>query len=214
VVRLALLALLALALVPATAAAGGDDGPWGQNGDDGQQGDQGGNRVVGAAYTESNDPIANTVIAFNRLADGRLEQRQVVLTGGQGKRAPQPGCEPPGGCPMLDSSGAVGVTENGRLVFAVNAGSNTVSSFRETPQGLQLVEQESTRGQSSLGDFPISLTVHGNLLYVLNSSSNTIVGFRFTPAGDMTPIVGSERPVSKPAVQARAASLLPEADRL
>ena len=172
------LALTALALGPgATSAAAGSGG------------------VVGAAYSETNGvgPSGNAVIAYDRLANGQLVQREVVPTGGVGERAPQPGCEPPGGCPILDTQGEVVVTENGKLVFAVNAGSNDISAFRETNDGLELVDVE-----PSNGDFPNSVAVHGHTLYVLNSNSNTIAGYHFTSKGELSFIPGSVRPLSSP----------------
>jgi 6-phosphogluconolactonase len=152
--------------------------------------------VVGAAYSETNGVPNNALIAYDRYADGQLEQREVVDTGGTGGVAPQPGC--PGACPILDTQGEVIVTENGKLVFAVNAGSNEISAFRETNRGLELVDVE-----SSNGDFPNSLTAHGHVLYVLNSDSNgnslpTIAGFRFSSKGELTPIPDSVRPLSSP----------------
>ena len=84
--------------------------------------------------------------------------------------APPPVCTGNGrGCPSLDSQDAIASSSNGKLLFAVNAGSNTVSSFRVTRHGAQLVGQVSSGGM-----FPNSLTVHGNLLYVLNSNSLNI----------------------------------------
>jgi 6-phosphogluconolactonase len=152
--------------------------------------------VVGAAYSETNGvgPSGNAVIAYDRLANGQLVQREVVPTGGMGERAPQPGCEPPGGCPILDTQGEVVVTKNGKLVFAVNAGSNDISSFRETNDGLELVDVE-----PSNGDFPNSVTVHDHVLYVLNSFSNSIAGFRFTSKGELSPIPNSVRTLSSAA---------------
>ena len=148
---------------------------------------------MGAAYSETNGVPNNAVIAYDRLANGQLVQREVVPTGGSGERAPQPGCEPPGGCPILDTQGEVVVTENGKLVFAVNAGTNNISSFRETNDGLELVDVE-----PSNGDFPNSVTVHNHVLYVLNSDSNSIAGFRFTSKGELTPIPDSVRTLSSP----------------
>ena len=154
--------------------------------------------VVGAAYSETNGVPNNAVIAYDRLANGQLVQREVVPTGGMGGLAPQPGCEPPGGCPILDTQGEVVVTDNGKLVFAVNAGDNTISAFRETNQGLELVDV-----QGSNGEFPNSLTVHKHVLYVLNSNAhntgvNSIAGFRFTSKGELTPIPNSVRTLSSP----------------
>ena len=147
--------------------------------------------VVGAAYSETNGVPDNALIAYDRLSNGQLVQREVVPTGGSGGREPQPGCEPPGGCPILDTQGEVIVTEDGKLVFAVNAGSNTITSFRETDHGLKRVDQE-----PSGGEFPNSLTVHDHMLFVLNSNSNSIAGFRYSSHGEMAPIPGSVRSVS------------------
>jgi 6-phosphogluconolactonase (cycloisomerase 2 family) len=146
---------------------------------------------VGAVYTETNDQVANKVMKFDRYADGRIKRRQVIRTGGQGARQPQPGCDPPGGCPILDTSGEVLVTPNGRLVFAVNAGSNTITAFRVTPRGMKRVDQ-----QDSGGVFPESLTIHRNKLYVLNENSASIAGFRFSSKGKMKPIAGSVQSLS------------------
>src|SRR5688500_6582752 len=114
----------------------------------------------GAYYTQTNDPAANSVGVFNRLAKGKLQKRQVVSTGGKGSLQAV-GCGP--NCPILDSQTAVVVSDNGKLVFAVNAGSNTVTSFRETPAGLKRISQ-----LASGGSMPESLALHGNKLYVLN----------------------------------------------
>jgi 6-phosphogluconolactonase (cycloisomerase 2 family) len=88
---------------------------------------------------------------------------------------------------MLDTQGEV-VTK-GRLVFAVNAGSDSITSFREKRNGrLKRVDVESSRG-----DFPNSITVHGRVLYVLNSHSDSIAGFRFSKSGEIKRIVNSVR---------------------
>jgi 6-phosphogluconolactonase len=192
----------ALALAPGIAPArAGDERNW-QN-DDGWQDD--GNSwwrdddgpghdsrrgEVGAAYSETNS-TPNQLIVYDRFANGQLKESERVATGGSGGHRPEPGC--PGACPILDTQGEVILAKNGKLVFAVNAGSNTISSFRDTGRGLKLVDVE-----GSNGSFPNSLTVHGNVLYVLNSESSTIAGFRFSPNGDIRPIPDSVRPLSAP----------------
>ena len=172
---LALLTFLVAALAPGSSTAGHDRGQR--------------DRPVGAVYTQTNDFDQNAVIVFDRYANGLIVQRASVPTGGRGGPSPQHGCGP--ACPFLDDQGALDLTEDGRLLFAVNAGSDTISSFRTTPHGLTLVDQI-----SSGGDFPYSLTHHGHLLYVLNSMSLDIVGFRFSASGKLTPIPGSRRPLS------------------
>jgi len=147
----------------------------------------------GTVYTESNDPAGNKVVVFDRFRNGKLVKRQAVATGGLGSTQ-SVGCGP--GCPILDSQNAVVVSENEKLVFAINAGSNTVSSFRETHSGLQLVAQV-----PSGGDMPESLALHGDVLYVLNvataNSSGTfgnIYGYRVSSNGQLTPN-GSSQPL-------------------
>ena len=141
---------------------------------------------VGAVYTQNNDQAANSVIVWDRYRDGTLAKRQAVLTGGQGS-AQSVGCGT--GCPILDSQNAVVVSENEKLVFAVNAGSNTVSSFRETHSGLQLVDQKPSGGNT-----PESLALNDNVLYVLNVATENgngtrgnIYGFRVSNHGQLTP---------------------------
>jgi 6-phosphogluconolactonase (cycloisomerase 2 family) len=82
------------------------------------------------------------------------------------------------------------------LLFAVNAGSNTISAFRvASTGGLTLAGQV-----PSNGGFPFSLTSHGNELYVLNTDSTSIAGFTFSPTGTLTPILGSVQKLTKDAM--------------
>jgi 6-phosphogluconolactonase len=152
---------------------------------------------VGAVYTQTNSPAGNSVVVFNRFANGTLQKREAVSTGGNGSLQ-SVGCGP--GCPILDSQNAVLVSQSGKLVFAVNAGSDTVSSFRETNSGLKLVSQV-----SSGGDMPESLALNGNLLYVLNvatananGTTGNIYGLRVAPNGRLTAL-GSSQPLANAA---------------
>jgi 6-phosphogluconolactonase (cycloisomerase 2 family) len=152
--------------------------------------------VVGAVYTQTNNVEQNSLVKFKRLRNGKLRQSQTVRSGGQGSTQSF-GCGP--GCPILDSSGAVDVTPNGKLVFTVNAGSDSVASFRETPSGLKRIDV-----QPSGGDLPESITASvGGLVYVLNVDSNSISGFRYTPTGRLTPIPNSTRPLAAATSTAR-----------
>jgi 6-phosphogluconolactonase (cycloisomerase 2 family) len=153
-------------------------------------------KIVGAFYTETNGN-PNKLLVFARYNDGTIKQlkdRKAFLTGGQGGHqgqpinvmAPPPVCTGAGsqpGCPALDSQDAIRESPNRKLLFAVNAGSNTVSSFKITKNGPKLVMQVTSGGK-----FPDSLSVHGNLLYVLNANSLNIEGIKFTSSGGMTPI--------------------------
>jgi 6-phosphogluconolactonase len=145
-------------------------------------------KVVGTVYTETNNTSKNAVLEFNRLASGLLQQTGQVLTGGKGGLENQHGCG--ANCPFLDTQGEVNLTSDGRFLFAVNAGSNTITSFRVTSHGLKRADQKSSGGK-----FPYSVTSNGNLLYVLNEKSLNIAGFRFSTTGKLTPIKGSKQPL-------------------
>jgi 6-phosphogluconolactonase len=140
-----------------------------------------GNRGRGAVYTLTNAATGNAVAVFERAANGSLTPAGTVSTGGRGTGA------------GLGSQGAL-VLDDDRL-FAVNAGSNTISSL-EVDDGNE-VELEDVA--SSLGVRPISLTVHGPILYVLNAGDATtpanITGF-FVFGGELIPLPGSSRPLS------------------
>ena len=143
-----------------------------------------------SVYSISNAAPNNTLIKFVQRGNGTLKKVQTIKTGGSGGLAPQPGCEPPGGCPMLDTQSEVVVWK--RLVFAVNAGSDSITSFIEKKNGkLKRVDV-----QSSMGDFPNSIAVKRGVLYVLNSHSDSIAGFKFDKRGEIRRIVNSVRPLA------------------
>src|SRR6266480_3709462 len=138
-------------------------------------------RVLGAVegrravYTLTNQVAGNAVAVFDRAADGTLTAAGTIATGGTGT----------GG--SLGSQGAVALSDDGRRLFAVNAGSNDVSVFDVGPTGLSLASQT-----ASGGTLPISLTAHGNLLYVLNAGGDgNISGFSVGSSGALTPIAGA-----------------------
>src|SRR5258708_22987127 len=98
----------------------------------------------GSVYTLTNQIAGNAVAVFTRGADGRLTAAGTVATGGTGTGA------------SLGSHGAVALSNDGRMLFAVNAGSNDVSAFTVSPAGLTL-----TSRTASGRTLPISLSVHG-----------------------------------------------------
>jgi 6-phosphogluconolactonase (cycloisomerase 2 family) len=156
---------------------------------------------TGVVYTETNAVPINEVVVFNRGANGALVPRQRVPTGGVG--APSPACAmPTRACPIVDGQGEVNLAANGRILFAVNAGSNTISSFLESSLGLVLIDR-----QPSGGNFPVSLDSRGNVLYVVNQFTGNIAGFRFNNIGKMTPIPGSIRPLATPGPSGAAAQI-------
>ncbi len=157
----------------------------------------------GAVYVETNAAPINEVVVFNRSANGTLTQRQRVPTGGTG--GPSPACASPPGlgvCPIADGQGEVNLSPDGRIVFAVNAASNTISSFLETSIGLVLIDR-----QPSGGTYPVSLDSRGNTLYVLNQVTGNIAGFHFAHNGQLTAIPGSVRSLVTPGPAGAAAEV-------
>ena len=133
-----------------------------------------------AVYTLSNATAGNAVLAFKRGRDGSLTAAGSTPSGGLGTG---------GG---LGSQGAVILSKDGRTLFTVNAGSDSVSSFAVRRSGLRLVDTA-----DSGGDLPTSLTYSQGTLYVLNTGSpNSISGFSVHRNGDLTPLPRSTRPLS------------------
>lgn len=149
---------------------------------------------IGAVFTQTNT-TPNRVVVFDRGFNGSLTQAQSYDTGGNGSPT-----SPPFGFPILDSQGSVILDPLGRLLFVVNGGSDTISTFRVNADNtLRLVSQV-----PSGGDFPISVTAARGLLYVLNAGDNAnISGFRYSSTGQLTPIPDSTRRLAHPAVPAQ-----------
>jgi 6-phosphogluconolactonase len=137
---------------------------------------------AGAVYTTTNDPNGNAVIVFRRNRDGTLTQGPTVPTGGTGLAA-----QPPFTFPIVDSSGSMALARDGRLLFVVNDGDNTITSFRAFDGGLRRVDRV-----SSGGVLPVSLTTYGHLLYVVNEESSNISGYYFSDDGHLWSIPGSQ----------------------
>jgi 6-phosphogluconolactonase (cycloisomerase 2 family) len=135
---------------------------------------------AGAVYALTNAPSGNAVLVYSRTGDGVLTPAGTVASGGLGDGA------------GLGSQGAVVIGDDGRQLFAVNPGSNSISSFSIRSRGLALVDTEFSGGTR-----PISVTSHDRLVYVLNGGTpNSISGFRGDERGVLKPLPGSTRPLS------------------
>ena len=120
-------------------------------------------------FVQTNELDGNNVVVFQRNDDGSLEREDTYATGGRGGAA-APGTE----SDRLASQGSLVYDEGHRLLFAVNAGSDSVSVFRVRGERLELTDVD-----VSGGDFPASVAVHGDLVYVLNAGNEGRVhGFR------------------------------------
>jgi 6-phosphogluconolactonase len=158
----------------------------------------GASSAVGSVYVLSNQVSGNSVIEYARSSDGSLTPAGSFPTGGTGTS---------GG---LGSQGAVIVDRSERYVFAVNAGSHSVTSFRVNGRGgLSLVGTVDSGGAT-----PTSLTTNGQFLYVLNAGgTGNITGFSVA-GGTLTPLAGSTRPLSGAATAPAQVSFTPDGRRL
>ncbi len=148
-------------------------------------------------YTESNNVDKNSILMYSIMSNGDLHYDGSVESGGAGTGAP------------LGSQGALAIDKNHNWLYAVNAGGNSVSSFRINHDGsLTLFATVSSGGVG-----PNSLSVYGNLLYVLNHGSDNIHGFR-TGGGNMIDISGSSEALSGTGVDAPQISFTPNGEWL
>ena len=142
----------------------------------------------GAVYLMTNQSN-NAILAFERAPNGSLTRVGRFLTGGRGNPVAQ-GIDPP--ADPLAAQGSLVLSDDGRFLFAANAGSNEVSVLAVRPESLQLIETIGSGGVR-----PISVTARGGYLYVLNEGGTTpnLVGFRIANTGDLTRLANSLRPL-------------------
>jgi len=143
----------------------------------------------GYLYTESNGVNQNNILCYRQHNDGSLTLEATVASGGNGVGAGPLGLG-------LDGQGALALSENHEWLFAVNAGSNSVSSFQVHNDGsITLAHTE-----PSHGDIPVSLCCYHHYLYVVHtgsaSSPSNICGFNVGAGGTLATIPGTNLPLS------------------
>jgi hypothetical protein len=141
----------------------------------------GGDHVV---FVQNDSTAGNQIIAYDRDGNGTLTQAGTYATGGLG------GVLTGSVVDHLASQGSLTYDRRHGLLFAVNAGSNTVSVFAVAHDRL-LLRQVLPSG----GNFPVSVAVHGDLVYVLNArDGGSLQGYRVF-FGIVLPIARSARPL-------------------
>ena len=135
--------------------------------------------ALAAVYVQTNDATNNEVLAFERRPGGKLAPLERFATGGQGT-----------GKPHLPSQSSIVLSDDGRRLLVVNAGSDELSLFAVENDGLRLCDRVASGGVT-----PTSVAVSGNLVYVLNNGTPNVAGFQIDD-GRLVELDGSARRLS------------------
>ena len=137
-----------------------------------------------AVFVQTDNTTGNQVVVYDRASNGTLTQTGIFNTGGLG------GVLSGSEVDHLASQGSLAYDPANSLLYAVNAGSNTISVFAVF--GNQLVLRQVL---SSGGAFPVSIAVSRGLVYVLNAEEGGSVQGFASLFGHLIPIPGSNRPL-------------------
>ncbi len=133
-------------------------------------------------FVQTDGLTGNQVAVYDRAADGTLSAAGSYATGGLGGAAPGAVVD------KLASQDSLVYDAQDALLFAVNAGSGSLSVFAVAGDTLSLQDV-----LPSDGDFPDSVAVHGKLVYVLNAGgAGSVQGYRID-GHNVHPINGSNR---------------------
>jgi 6-phosphogluconolactonase len=121
-------------------------------------------------YVMTNDAGENEILTYQQVLGGDFVAKSHVRTGGRGSG---------GSTDPLQSQGSLTLSQDHNLLFAVNAGSGTISSFHLVNGLPVLIDHEPTGGA-----FPVAVAEHNGTIYVLNAGGNgAIVAFRVDGPG-------------------------------
>jgi 6-phosphogluconolactonase (cycloisomerase 2 family) len=140
-------------------------------------------------YSMSNAKDCNEIMAFRQEAGGNLTFITAYETDGKGTGAQA--ADP------LMSQGSIVISDDSRFLFVVNAGSNSISSFKITNSGTLILADVKHSG----GSFPVSIATQHDLLYVANrgngsSIASNVTGFWVDDNGKLNEITYSTKPLS------------------
>jgi len=158
----------------------------------------------------------NGVAAYRRFGDGRLEFLGITLTGGAGTDAKiVPDLAATGTDPLV-SQHSVALNAAHDVLVVVNAGDDTVTSFRVGSHGnLQIASRV-----SSGGHLPNTIAIRGNLVYVGNAGhaaagvASNVVGFRISGDGALRRIPGAVGTFADPGAETAHVLFTPDGTRL
>ncbi len=133
-------------------------------------------------FVQTDNLAGNQIVAYDRAWNGTLTQAGVYPTGGLGGQLEGSVVD------HLASQGSLAYDQADGLLYAVNAGSDTISVFAVFGDRLALRQV-----LGSGGSFPVSIAVHGNVVYVLNAENGGSVQGYVSAFGHLLPIPGSGR---------------------
>ena len=147
-------------------------------------------------YTQTNDPAGNVVQQFDRADDGRLLAGKSIETGGLGSAA------------IGGRQGAVATSDDGDTIYAINAGSDTVTSLQDRRR-LRVTDTTPSGGSQ-----PVSVDEQDGRVYVLNSGGvPNVTSFRADGKGRLYRIPGGSQELPG-AVGAAQVSVTPDGGTL
>ncbi len=157
----------AAATLAVLACGGASAGAFGGRAGNGRAADGRFGRAAGVVFVQTDNTAGNQIVAYDRAADGTLTQAGVYATGGLGGQLIGSAVD------HLASQGSLTFDRDNDELYAVNAGSNTISVFAVLGDRLALRQVI-----GSGGAFPVSIAVRGNYVYVLNAlEGGTLEGF-------------------------------------
>jgi 6-phosphogluconolactonase (cycloisomerase 2 family) len=135
-----------------------------------------------AVFVQTDNPAGNQVVAYDRSVTGTLSLAGTYATGGLG------GVLNGSAVDHLASQGSLAYNASQGLLYAVNAGSDSVSVFAARGDTLSL-QQVVYSG----GAFPVSVAVRGELVYVLNAENGANIAGFVSAFGHLFPLPFSNR---------------------
>lgn len=127
-----------------------------------------GNSASGQVFFLTNNAAGNSIGVYDRGDDGALLEAGTYATGGIGGAL---GDSSDGD--QLASQGSLTYDRERRLLYAVNAGSDSLTVFALDGDRLRRLQVT-----SSGGTFPVSVAVRGSIVYVLNArDGGSVQGF-------------------------------------
>ncbi len=130
-----------------------------------------------AVFVQTDNTAGNTIVAYTRTGGGGLQQVGTYPTGGNG------GALTGSVVDHLSSEGSLTYDRTAGLLYAVNAGSNTITVFRV--RGDSLIRSQVI---SSGGQFPVSIAAYGDQVFVLNAWGGASVSGFLQLGGYLIPV--------------------------